>query len=155
MKACVHAQCRCDQHLLVAPSTAFLYLPAYSGIAPLDSKKIAIALPMTSWMSHPMIAISIMIHISNLGALGYSVLQTVTCCYCVGRKCRHVKLSLNDTPYKHYEHLVMIRLCCSPCLLWRRTSWVHLRCSASKGKLEEPRRRSHKSYMHSSEQPQA
>lgn len=50
-------------------------LPAYSGIAPLERRKIAIALPITSWMSQPMIAISIMIHISNLGALGYSALQ--------------------------------------------------------------------------------
>ena len=52
------------------------YLPAYSGMTPLESRKMAIALPMTSWMSHPMIAISIMIHISNLGALGYSVLKS-------------------------------------------------------------------------------
>ncbi len=50
-------------------------LPAYNGITPLDRMKMAIALPMTSWMSHPMIAISIMIHMSSLANLGYSVLQ--------------------------------------------------------------------------------
>lgn len=87
-----------------------------------------------------MIAISIMIHISNLGALGYSVLQKETCCYCAAQNRRHVKVPLNDMPYsivktKQLEHL--LTLCCSQALLCLLTSQVHLQCSPSKVKTEE------------------
>ena len=50
-------------------------LPAYNGMTPLERMKMAMALPMTSWMSQPMMAISIMTHISSRGTLGYSALH--------------------------------------------------------------------------------
>ena len=50
--------------------------PAQTGMYPLLSSVMAMALPMTSWMSLPMMAISVITHSAYRGTRGYSLLQT-------------------------------------------------------------------------------